>query len=64
MMGAGNRAQNIRAKLKVWSSAGTGTEVDLSVPGRIVFRHQRQTTFYDDSRKRFRLESERHKWTG
>jgi signal transduction histidine kinase len=65
-----DRAQKIGAKLKVWSSAGTGTEVGLSVPGGIAFRSQTPSNFprwlsrLFSSKKRFRLESERHKSTG
>jgi signal transduction histidine kinase len=35
--GMRERAERIGAKLKVWSSAASGTEVDLRVPGRIAF---------------------------
>ena len=37
LSGMRDRAQNIGAKLKVWSSTGAGTEVRLSVPGGIAF---------------------------
>jgi hypothetical protein len=34
------RAKRIDAQLRVWSGVGTGTEVELSVPGRIAFQAQ------------------------
>ncbi|MEN3333756.1 MAG: hypothetical protein V7641_3121 [Blastocatellia bacterium] len=35
--GMRERAEEIGARLKVWSSAGVGTEVELSIPGDIAF---------------------------
>jgi hypothetical protein len=32
------RAEKIGAKLRVWSRAAAGTEVELSVPGHIAFQ--------------------------
>jgi ligand-binding sensor domain-containing protein/signal transduction histidine kinase len=37
LLGMRERAENIGARFKVWSSAAGGTEVDLRVPGRIAF---------------------------
>jgi hypothetical protein len=31
------RARQTGAKLDIWSSAGTGTEIDLSIPGSIAY---------------------------
>ncbi len=35
--GIRERAKQIGAKLDIWSGAGTGTEVDLSVPGSVAY---------------------------
>ncbi len=40
LVGMRDRAKRIGAQLKVWSGAGTGTEVELSVPGGIAFQTQ------------------------
>jgi len=40
LAGMRERAKRIGARLKVWSRAGIGTEVELSVPSRIAFRAQ------------------------
>jgi len=37
LAGMQERAKRIGGRLKVWSRAGTGTEVELSVPGSIAF---------------------------
>lgn len=37
LSGMRERASRIGARLKVWSNAGTGTEVELSVPSRVAF---------------------------
>lgn len=37
LSGMRERAERIGARLKVWSRAGAGTEVELSVPARIAF---------------------------
>jgi signal transduction histidine kinase len=37
MVGMRERASQIGAKLEVWSKPGAGTELDLSVPGRIAY---------------------------
>jgi signal transduction histidine kinase/ligand-binding sensor domain-containing protein len=39
LSGMRERAEGIGAKLKVWSSAAGGTEVELSVPSQIAFRY-------------------------
>jgi len=44
--GMRERARQIGAKLDIWSGVGTGTEIDLSIPGSIA---------YGKSRKRSRL---------
>ena len=38
LAGMRERAEKIGAKLKVWSRAEAGTEVELSIPGHIAFR--------------------------
>jgi nitrate/nitrite-specific signal transduction histidine kinase len=35
--GMRERALKIGAKLNIWSGLGTGTEIDLSVPGSIAY---------------------------
>jgi len=35
--GMRERAAEIGAKLDIWSGIGTGTEIDLSVPGSIAY---------------------------
>jgi hypothetical protein len=39
------RAQRIEGKLRLNSSPNLGTKIDLTVPGRIVFRGTRSTWF-------------------
>ena len=31
------RAKQVGAKLDIWSGVGTGTEIDLSIPGSIAY---------------------------
>jgi signal transduction histidine kinase len=38
--GMRERAERIGAQLHVWSSAASGTEVELSVPGSVAFQHE------------------------
>jgi signal transduction histidine kinase/ligand-binding sensor domain-containing protein len=38
LSGMRERAERMGAQLKVWSRAGAGTEIELSVPGEIAFR--------------------------
>ena len=45
LAGMRDRAQSIGAKLKIWSSARAGTEVGLSIPGRIAFVSQASGAF-------------------
>lgn len=40
-----DRAQNIDAKLTLWSSPGAGTEVSLVVPGRVAFESHSSNNF-------------------
>ena len=40
LSGMRERAENIGARFKVWSSRGGGTEIELSVPGRIAYRDE------------------------
>jgi len=40
LSGMRERAERVGAELKVWSSASGGTEVGLSIPGRIAFEAQ------------------------
>jgi signal transduction histidine kinase len=37
LSGMNERAEQIGARLKVWSGIGTGTEVELSIPSDIAF---------------------------
>ena len=37
LQGMRERAQQIGAQLEIWSQAGAGTEVDLSIPGAIAY---------------------------
>jgi signal transduction histidine kinase len=37
LAGMRERAAEIGAKLDIWSGVGTGTEIDLSVPGSIAY---------------------------
>jgi signal transduction histidine kinase len=37
LQGMRERAQQIGAQLEIWSQAGAGTEVDLSIPGSIAY---------------------------
>ena len=38
LSGMRERAERMGARLKVWSRAGAGTEIELSVPGEIAFQ--------------------------
>jgi nitrate/nitrite-specific signal transduction histidine kinase len=40
LSGMRERADKIGAKLKVWSGAAGGTEMELRVPGRVAFESQ------------------------
>jgi signal transduction histidine kinase len=40
LSGMRERADRMGARLKVWSRAGAGTEVELSVPGEIAFQRK------------------------
>ena len=40
LLGMRERAERIDARLKAWSRAGTGTEIELSVPSHIAFQSQ------------------------
>jgi ligand-binding sensor domain-containing protein/signal transduction histidine kinase len=40
LSGMRERAERIGARVKVWSRPAGGTEVELSVPGRVAFLHQ------------------------
>jgi signal transduction histidine kinase len=42
LQGMRERADRIGAKLTITSSPGSGTEIVLVVPGRIVFRHTKE----------------------
>jgi hypothetical protein len=33
------RAERIGGRLRVWSRPGAGTEIELSVPGHVAYRH-------------------------
>jgi signal transduction histidine kinase len=41
LSGMREKADRIGARFHVWSSAGAGTEVELSVPGQVAFLHHR-----------------------
>lgn len=48
LQGMRERAQQIGGRLEIWSEAGAGTEVDLSIPGAIAYA-------VPSNRRRFRL---------
>ena len=43
LVGMNERAKGIGSKLRVWSREGSGTEVELTVPGQIAFDTSRQS---------------------
>lgn len=43
LSGMRERAERIGARLKVWSRDGSGTEVELLVPGQVAFQNQSST---------------------
>jgi signal transduction histidine kinase len=46
LSGMRERAQNIRGHLRIWSNPGAGTEIDLSVPAKVVYaRSEKQSSF-------------------
>lgn len=38
LLGLRERAEKIRAQLKIWSKSGAGTEVDVRVPAQVAYR--------------------------
>jgi signal transduction histidine kinase len=38
LLGMRERAEKIRAQMKIWSKAGAGTEIDLRVPAEVAYR--------------------------
>lgn len=44
LIGMRERAKRIGARLEIWSSTASGTEVDLSVPGRVAYVGHRSFT--------------------
>ncbi|HEY2963394.1 MAG TPA: sensor histidine kinase [Pyrinomonadaceae bacterium] len=44
LAGMRERAENIGARLRVWSRTNAGTEVELSIPGHIAFVSKKETT--------------------
>jgi signal transduction histidine kinase len=57
LSGMRERARQTGAKLDIWSSAGTGTEIDLSIPGSVAYGK----SAYGKSWRRFPLELFRKK---
>jgi signal transduction histidine kinase len=53
LTGMRERADRIGAEFHVWSSAGSGTEVELSIPGRVAFQ-QDETHAFSRLRRYFR----------
>jgi signal transduction histidine kinase/ligand-binding sensor domain-containing protein len=51
LKGMRERAEKIGARLKVWSRAAAGTEVELAIPNRIAFRNQSANGFLKRLRK-------------
>ena len=43
--GMRERAAQIGAKLNIWSGAGAGTEIELSIPGSIAYGNRRAAPF-------------------
>jgi len=59
MIGLKERAAQVSAKLDVWSKPGAGTELDLSVPGRIAYEGFKGKNVFYALRKRFERRHER-----
>jgi signal transduction histidine kinase len=38
LLGMRERAEQIRAQLKIWSKPGAGTEIDVQVPALVAYR--------------------------
>jgi hypothetical protein len=56
------RARQTGAKLDIWSSAGTGTEIELSIPGSIAYgKSAYGKSAYGKFRRRFPLQLFRKK---
>lgn len=58
LKGMRERAEKIGARLKVWSRASAGTEIELSVPNRIAFRNQTTSRLPKWLRKIYKRNSE------
>lgn len=52
LQGMRERAQQIGAQLEIWSQAGAGTEVDLSIPGSIAYAVSNSRSGFGLFRKR------------
>ena len=62
LLGMRERAEKIRAQLKICSKAGAGTEIDLQVPAEVAYRRSQtmsRVTWWT-KRRLFRLSTEQH----
>jgi nitrate/nitrite-specific signal transduction histidine kinase len=44
LMGMRERAKKMGGVLQIWSKPGAGTEIDLSVPAHVAYRHSKTTS--------------------
>jgi signal transduction histidine kinase len=55
LLGMRERAEKIRAQLKIWSKPGAGTEIDLQVPAEVAYRRSQTVSRRTWWTKRARL---------
>ncbi len=51
LSGMRERAEKIGSKLSVWSSAGAGTEVELSIPSNVAYPHRQTKSWWSRIRR-------------
>jgi signal transduction histidine kinase len=58
MSGMRERSQKIGAQLNIWSHGGAGTEIDLSIPAKVAYRHLHQRSGWNGFKRRVAKQSE------
>ena len=51
VLGMRERAKGLGAQLEIWSKTGAGTEIELRVPGKEVYRHPTMDSFWRPLRR-------------
>ena len=58
LSGMRERSQKIGAQLNIWSHAGAGTEIDLSIPANVAYRHLHKRSGWNGFKRRVAKQSE------